>query len=172
MCHYLFCPGGRKEVHRTLEAQLTSNSLEGVGFRAAGLPAACAGSSGDAAFMSHHSCCGGFFFSNTAAFDSPMQLQNQPINQTSVSNPRKPAGSLTINSFFGLWMAPHLGLIETCSHRPRKCHTMLLLILLQGELSRGLMSSSRLTLCPPGAGKVGRREHTDRDMVRLCCRQL
>lgn len=91
-----------------------------------------------------------FFFSNTAAFDSPMQLQNQPINQTSVSNPRKPAGSLTINSFFGLWMAPHLGLIETCSHRPRKCHTMLLLVLLQGELSRGLMSSSKLTLCPPG----------------------
>lgn len=65
----------------TLEAQLTSNALERVGFRAAGLPAGCAGSSGDAAFMSHHPCCGGFFFSDTAAFDSPMQLQNQPINQ-------------------------------------------------------------------------------------------
>lgn len=70
-------------------------------------------------------------------------------------------------------MAPHLGLIETCSYQFRKCHTMLLLVLLQGELSRGLMSSSRLTLWAP-RGRKGRKERSTRmetweDFVAINC---
>lgn len=71
-----------------------------MGFREAELPAGCAGRSGDATSMYRHPCLGGLSvrqlpLTHLASVNSTHQPIKQKPGHSPVTNPRKPAASLT-----------------------------------------------------------------------------